>query len=172
MCRSRTGRSLPNRGGHNGSRVGGGSGLDGLVADTSSTTGQRLSASARHAGLRHGRVGALSLGLVVHAGGSVFRMLLMATFTYLSFQAIRNINLFGLVAGAVLGWNVSEWIARLDGAAASDRGTGSTGLVAGLVALWAVGVVTDRYYALMGDNTHFGLRETAHVRACRRAICG
>ena len=33
------------------------------------------------------------------------------------------------------------------------------GLVAGLVALWAVGVVTDRYYTLMGDTTHFGLRE-------------
>ena len=29
----------------------------------------------------------------------------------------------------------------------------------GFVALWAVAIVTDRYYALMGDNNHFGLRE-------------
>ena len=32
-------------------------------------------------------------------------------------------------------------------------------VVSGLVTLWAVGVVTDRYYLLMGDVVRFGLRE-------------
>ncbi len=106
-------------------------------------------------------LGALSLGLVVHAGGSVFRMLLMATFTYLSFQAIRNINLFGLVAGAVLGWNVSEWIAKLAvGRPHRHRGTGSSGgwsldsSHSGRSASSPTAIT-----ALMGDNIHFGLRE-------------
>ena len=40
-------------------------------------------------------------------------MLLAAAFTNLSFQAVRNINLFGMVAGAVLAWNVGEWAAAL-----------------------------------------------------------
>jgi tetratricopeptide (TPR) repeat protein len=105
-------------------------------------------------------LGALSIGLVIHVGGSIFRLLLLATFTYLSFQAIRNINLFGLVAGAVLAWNVSEWIARLGvGRPQWVRAWVAPGLVTGLVTLWAFGVFTDRYYALMGDITHFGLRE-------------
>ena len=105
-------------------------------------------------------LGALSLGALVHARGSIFRLLLTATFTYLSFQAIRNINLFGLVAGAVLAWNISEWIARLAaGRPHRIMPWVAWGLAAGLVAVWAVAVVSDRYYALTGDITHFGLRE-------------
>jgi hypothetical protein len=77
----------------------------------------------------------------------------VATFTYLSFQAIRNINLFGLVAGAVLAWNVSEWIARLSaGRPHHIAAWAAPGFVAGLVALLAVGVVTDRYLSV-GDPT-------------------
>ena len=87
-------------------------------------------------------------------------LLLTATFTYLSFQAIRNINLFGLVAGAVLAWNISEWIARLAaGRPHRIMAWVAQGLVAGLVASGSVAVVSDRYYALTGDITHFGLRE-------------
>ena len=106
-------------------------------------------------------LGALSLAMILRAGASVFRLLLLASFTYLSFQAIRNINLFGLVAGAVLAWNVSEWIARLATDWPHRRATGvvAPALVAGLAALWAVGVFTDRYHVLLADNVHFGLRE-------------
>ena len=91
---------------------------------------------------------------------SIFRLLLVAAFTYLSFQAIRNINLFGLVAGAVLAWNVSEWISRLTAGRSDGRPHGQLRLVAGLVALWAAAVVTDRYYAFMG---------TTFISACARS---
>lgn len=105
-------------------------------------------------------LGAVSVALAVRSHGRIFRLLLAATFIYLSFQAIRNINLFGLVAGAVLAWNISEWIARL-AARRPHRMISwiASALVAGLVAAWAVAIVTDRYYALTGDITHFGLRE-------------
>jgi tetratricopeptide (TPR) repeat protein len=105
-------------------------------------------------------LGALSLPLVVRGGGSVFRLSLVATFTYLSFQAIRNINLFGVVAGSVLAWNIGEWFGKL-AAGRPHRPTArvAPALVAGLVAIGAFAVVTDRYYMITGDNTHFGLRE-------------
>ncbi len=106
--------------------------------------------------------GALTVALIVRAGASTFRLLIVLIFTYLSFQAIRNINLFGLVAGAVLTWNVSEWIAKLQGGRTPPVWEWiAPAVVAGLVTLWAVGVVTDRYYILMGDIVRFGLRERA-----------
>ena len=109
-------------------------------------------------------LGLLAAGLILRAGGSLFRMLLAAGFTYLSFQAVRNINLFGLVAGTVLAWNVGEWVAALaaNGPAARGRRIAARAarvMVTALVAAWCVGVVTDRYYPLVGDNIRFGLRE-------------
>ena len=113
---------------------------------------------------------AVSVVLVIRAGASIFRLLLAATFTYLSFQAIRNTNLFGLVAGAVLAWNVSEWLAELAaGRAHRIPSWVAPGVVAAFIALWSVGVVTDRYYALTGDTTHFGLhsaRSPSRTRPC------
>ena len=47
-------------------------------------------------------IGVLAAVAIVRAGGSLFRMLLAAAFTYLSFQAVRNISLFAMVGGAVL----------------------------------------------------------------------
>ena len=58
-------------------------------------------------------IGVLAAVAIVRAGGSLFRMLLAAAFAYLSFQAVRNINLFGLAGGAVLAWNLGEWLAEL-----------------------------------------------------------
>jgi hypothetical protein len=104
--------------------------------------------------------GVLAATLVLHAGSSLFRLLMSTAFTYLSFQAVRNINIFGLVAGAVLAWNVGEWVAAL-AAGRTDRivAWAARGLVAGLVVLWAIAVVTDHYYSLVQDYIHFGLRE-------------
>jgi tetratricopeptide (TPR) repeat protein len=105
-------------------------------------------------------LGALAAALVLRAGGSLFRLLLAAAFTYLSFLAVRNTNLFGLVAGAVLAWNIGEWVAKLPaGRTHRIAAWAARGLVAGLVVLWSIAVVTDRYYALVGDYIHFGLRE-------------
>ena len=109
-------------------------------------------------------LGLLAVGLILRAGGSLFRMLLAAGFTYLSFQAVRNVNLFGMVAGTVLAWNVGEWVAALAATGPAARGrriaaqvTRVTVMV--LVGVWCAGVVTDRYYQVVGDNIRFGLRE-------------
>ena len=53
--------------------------------------------------------------MIARAGGRgmIFRMLLSAAFGYLSLQAIRNIGLFGVVAGFVLAWNLGEWASEL-----------------------------------------------------------
>ncbi len=109
-------------------------------------------------------LGLLAAGLILRAGGSLFRMLLAAGFTSLSFQAVRNINLFGPVAGTVLAWNVGEWVAAIaaNGPAARGRHIAARParlMVTALVGVWCVGVVTDRYYPLVGDNIRFGLRE-------------
>ena len=113
-----------------------------------------------------GGLGALSVPIIVRAGSSTFRLLLVATFTYLGFQAIRNINLFGLVIGAVHRFrNVSEWIAKLQGGRPQPILEWlAPAVVAAVVALWAVGVVTDRYYIVMGDVFRSGLRERPLTR--------
>jgi hypothetical protein len=67
-------------------------------------------------------LGLATAGLVLHAGGRLFRMLLAAMFGVLAIQAIRNINLFGLVAGYVLACNLGEWAAALHGVARSREG--------------------------------------------------
>jgi hypothetical protein len=105
-------------------------------------------------------LGVLAAPFVLNAGGSLFRLLLSSAFTYLAFQAVRNINLFGLVAGAVLSWNISEGVATLAaGFAYRIMAWVARGLVVSLAALWAASIVTDRYYGLVGDYMHFGLRE-------------
>ncbi len=109
-------------------------------------------------------LGLFAAALVYRSGGSAFRMLLTVAFTELCFQAVRNINLFGLVAGTVLSWNLGEWIASVAG----ERPIGRSGripdwalpsMVMGLVVLCSVAVVSDRYYAFAGEQIRFGLRE-------------
>ena len=58
-------------------------------------------------------IGGATAVLVFRAGGRFFTMALAITFSYLALQAIRNINLFGLVAGFVTTWNLGEWTAKL-----------------------------------------------------------
>ncbi len=109
-------------------------------------------------------LGVLAAALILRSGGSLFRMLLAAAFTTLSFQAVRNINLFGMVAGAVLAWNVGEWAAALAAAGPMARPRRiapwtAHAMIIGLVAVWGLGVVTNRYYRLAGEDIRFGLRE-------------
>jgi hypothetical protein len=105
-------------------------------------------------------LGILAAGAILRAGGSLFRMLLAVAFTYLSFQAVRNINLFAMAGGAILAWNLGEWCASI--APARRHGLAMWAprlLLLALVAAWCLGVVTNRYYALIGDDIRFGLRE-------------
>ncbi|MGP0066013.1 MAG: hypothetical protein ACLQGP_20735 [Isosphaeraceae bacterium] len=109
-------------------------------------------------------LGLPAAALVLRSGGSLFRMLLAASFTYLMFQAVRNVNLFGLVVGSVLAWNLGEWVCSLSADLPIRRGHriaawAARGLILGLILLWAGTLVTDRYYRIEGDDMHFGLRE-------------
>ena len=49
-------------------------------------------------------------GLVLLRGGRLFLMIIAVTFTYLALQAMRNVNLFGLVSGIVLTANLGGWV--------------------------------------------------------------
>lgn len=91
----------------------------------------------------------VSVGLTLRAGGRVFRLLLAAAFAYLALSAIRNSNLFALVAGFLIAANLGEWIAEILERATPGRRRLGVGLavsaaVAGLIiagtALIAAGV--------------------------------
>jgi tetratricopeptide (TPR) repeat protein len=121
---------------------------------------------------------ALGLGLVagllaLRAGTRPFGPMLAATFAYLGLLAIRNMNLFGLVAGAVLAAELGEWAAELArGGTAKRVGTAARLAVLGVVGLLAAAVVTGRFFSAVEDCHRFGLRERpfyyAHD-ACRFA---
>jgi hypothetical protein len=104
--------------------------------------------------------GVLAAVAIVRDGGSLFRMLLAVAFTYLSFQAVRNINLFAMVGGAVLAWNLGESSASIAPARPHRRATLlPRALVLAMVSVWSLAVATNGYYAAVGDDIRFGLRE-------------
>jgi pentatricopeptide repeat protein len=104
--------------------------------------------------------------LSVRAGGRsrLFRLFLSVAFGYLALQAVRNINLFGLVAGFVLAWNLGEWAAELAADIGAARPWNVAGLAVpvaliGLVGLGISGIVTDRFSRFTGNQQQFGARE-------------
>ncbi len=123
---------------------------------------------------------ALGLGLPVaflsiRAGSRPFGWFVAASFAYLSLLAVRNMSLFGLIAGGVLAGELGEWAAQLG----FDRNHGSRAavvtprlIVLGVVLVLAASVVSDRFYSMTEECHHFGLRERpfyyAHD-ACRFA---
>jgi tetratricopeptide (TPR) repeat protein len=111
-----------------------------------------------------GGLGLLCALLVVRAGGSPFRLLLAAAFSTLSVLAVRNVNLFGLVAGTVLAWNLAGWLAALATAGPRARPPrvptwAMDALIVGAMTAWGYGIVTDGYHRLAGEDIHFGFRE-------------
>jgi hypothetical protein len=102
--------------------------------------------------------------LTLQAGGDLFRMLLVAAFTYLSFQAVRNLNAFSLVAGVVLVENVGE----LFPLAGAGRGTRwsvpvawiSRATLAALFAAWIGAICTGHWNRWTNSARQFGLGET------------
>ena len=77
-----------------------------------------------------GLAAALSVFLTLRAGGRLFRILLAAIVGYLALQAIRNGNIFGLVAGFVITANLGEWTARVMAGRTGRRGWVLSGLAA------------------------------------------
>jgi hypothetical protein len=102
--------------------------------------------------------------LVLRAGGRVFRLLLAAGFSYLAIQAIRNVNLFGLVAGFVIAANLGEWAAELAAELPAGRlwnwaGLGARVALAGVAGLWIVAIVKGPFYRVSGEPRMFSLKE-------------
>ncbi len=115
-------------------------------------------------------LGGMATMLVLRQGGRgrLFRVILAGAFGYLALLAHRNINLFGLVAGFVLAWNLGEWAAAL---AASPKGSvpvekwkahGALAVKAGLttlIGLWIVGIISGWFFRYAGEIRRFGLGE-------------
>ncbi len=97
---------------------------------------------------------------------SVFRLLLAAAFSFLSFKATRNSHQFATVMGTVSAWNFAEWAAAIR-ARRQARGVvphASTRLIPRLLTLGAVSAVfvlvaTGSFYALAGEGRTIGLGE-------------
>ncbi len=109
-------------------------------------------------------IGFLVVVILVRSGVDTFRLFLSVAFGYLGLTADRNSSFFGLVAGTVFAWNVSEWAAALqiDVPHRPDRLIASMGSRIGLAIIllaWLFLVVTDRFFPLTGYLLHFGLRE-------------
>jgi hypothetical protein len=122
------------------------------------------------AGIAAGLLGAATAVTVVYRGGRarVFRLILTTAFAYLAIQAVRNINLFGLVAGFVLAWNLGEWAVALTtdaGEPACDHWPRALGKLAASVALavvilaWILSIVSGTFWSATGEQRRMGLRE-------------
>jgi tetratricopeptide (TPR) repeat protein len=102
--------------------------------------------------------------LVVALGTSLFRLLMAAAFAYLGLQAIRNAALFGVVGGAILAWNVGEWLLLLRPGAGGSRwrsaGEWAVRLgLGGLLGVWIAALLGGQYYAWTHQQHRIGLRE-------------
>jgi tetratricopeptide (TPR) repeat protein len=101
--------------------------------------------------------------------GRLFRVILSVAFGYLAIVAVRNVNLFGLVAGFVMAWNLGSWAYELT--ATNTAATGSqprrlrvgpiaSGGLAVVAGLWIVAIVSGRFFPFAGESRRFGLAET------------
>ncbi len=101
--------------------------------------------------------------------GCLFRVILSFAFGYLALVAVRNINLFGLVAGFVMAWNLGEWSFELKSlrqqSAPERRPTVLIGLIAKgalalLAGLWIAGIASGWFFRSTGELRRFGLHES------------
>ena len=98
-----------------------------------------------------GPAAAAALFLTLRAGGRLFRVLLAVAFGYLALQAIRNVNIFGVMAGFVLASGLGEWAAKViagsTGAAVRRRewwGLATRVVMAALIVMGTVAAATGR----------------------------
>jgi tetratricopeptide (TPR) repeat protein len=99
---------------------------------------------------------------------SLFRLLLFAGFSVLSWQATRNSHQFAAVVGTVTAWNIGEWAGAIrrrawlrDATSALRERAGvlprlAAGAAIGLVFLW---VASGKFYVAAGEGRTIGLDE-------------
>ena len=106
--------------------------------------------------------------LVVRAGGHLFALILAVVFGYLALQAIRNMNLFGLVAGFVLTWNFAGCAVEMAITRQSEPPRRPSLLLtlaprvalAMMIGLLILAIVSGRFERAGSEPRRFGLRET------------
>jgi hypothetical protein len=109
-------------------------------------------------------IGALSF-LVLPAGQRLhlFRLLIFAAFTYLALSAIHNINLFAIVAGTVMMWNLADGVAARPRWQAWIRAPGTERAAGALLVILIVWVGTGTWHRAMGSPREFGLAEQKNL---------
>ena len=117
-------------------------------------------------------LGVAVAGLTLRAGGRLFDMVLVTVFGFLGLRAIRNMSLFGLVAGFVLTCNLGEWAGELAAQVSSrwPRRSAVAGLAArialiGVVGLMIFTIVSGQFYRAPRVRRRFGLGESPQVYA-------
>jgi len=119
-------------------------------------------------------IGGTTAVLILRAGGRFFTMVVTVSFSYLALQAIRNINLFGLVAGFVTTWNLGEWTTELFAEPRAQerrpiilkvKGLMPSVVMAGLVGLLIFTIVAGWFFRGTGNGRRLGLREQSLVYA-------
>jgi tetratricopeptide (TPR) repeat protein len=110
--------------------------------------------------------------LIWRAGGRFFAMALAAVFSYLALQAIRNINLFGLVAGFLITLNIGEWATELSNEArAQERHPSQANrlapriVMACVLGLFLFTILSGHFFLAVGQQQQLGLREQPLVYA-------
>lgn len=96
---------------------------------------------------------------------SIFRLLLFASFSFLSWQATRNSHQFAAVVGSVTAWNFGEWVAAVrarrvsEGASVSGFTLLPRVVAQACLAVLFVAVATGKYYELTAEGREIGLGE-------------
>ncbi|HVX13116.1 MAG TPA: tetratricopeptide repeat protein [Pirellulales bacterium] len=103
--------------------------------------------------------------LALQSGQDLFRMLLAVAFTYLGFQAMRNLNVFALVAGIVLSRNLGDWLGEVidEGRVAPEASPAlwtGRGALAVLLAVWIAMIGTGQWNRWANGSREFGLGES------------
>jgi tetratricopeptide (TPR) repeat protein len=107
--------------------------------------------------------GAPVMIVITSRPGGLFRLLLVGAFGYLALNATRNGSLFGLVGGAVLAWNLGEWVSALGEPVRVAWGLRAG--AAGLLGLWVAALATDRYYGWTRQLLRLGLGDNPFLFA-------
>ena len=114
-----------------------------------------------------GLAAVVALLLTLHAGARLFHVLLAIAFGYLALQAIRNANIFGLIAGFVLASGLGDWAAKVFARGSETVswqrewcGAATRVVMAGLIAIGAVRAAAGQLATTGGRPFALGLRET------------
>ncbi len=119
-----------------------------------------------------GAAGAVAFFLALWAGTRLFHVILAVAFGYLALQAVRNVNIFGLMAGFVLASQLGEWAAKVRTAntgqsrqRAEPWGLATRVVTAALIMLGTLGAATGRLPAPLAWPFTLGFRETPSIYA-------